>query len=40
MKIVRSVLLVHDEPDAFHGLEEMLHEQEIGTCHARHCAEA
>src|SRR5579864_1087258 len=40
MKIVRSVLLVHNEPGAFHRLEEMLHEQEIGTCHAHHCAEA
>lgn len=40
MKIARSVLLVHNEPDAFRGLEEMLHEQEVGTCHAHHCAEA
>jgi DNA-binding NtrC family response regulator len=39
MKTVRSVLLVHNEPDAFRGLEEMLHEQEICTCRAHHCAE-
>lgn len=40
MKAVRSVLLVHNEPDAFRGLEEMLHEQEIRTSHAHQCAEA
>lgn len=40
MKTVRSVLLVHNEPDAFRGLEEMLHEQEIRTARARQCAEA
>jgi len=40
MKIVRSVLLVHNEPDAFRGLEEMLHEQEIRTAQAHQCAEA
>jgi DNA-binding NtrC family response regulator len=40
MKIVRSVLLVHNEPDAFRGLEEMLHEQEIRTSQAHQCAEA
>lgn len=40
MKTVRSVLLVHNEPDTFRGLEEMLHEQEIRTCHAHHYAEA
>jgi DNA-binding NtrC family response regulator len=40
MKAVRSVLLVHNEPDAFRGLEEMLHEQEIRTAHAHQCAEA
>lgn len=40
MKTVRSVLLVHNEPDAFCGLEETLREQEIQTCHAHHCAEA
>lgn len=40
MKTVRSVLLVHNEPDAFRGLEEMLHEQEIRTAQAHRCAEA
>ena len=40
MKAVRSVLLVHNEPDAFRGLEEMLQEQEIRTCRASRCAEA
>ncbi len=40
MKSVRSVLLVHNEPDAFRGLEEMLHEQEIRTSQAHRCAEA
>ena len=40
MKTVRSVLLVHNEPDAFRGLEEMLHEQEIRTSQAHQCAEA
>ena len=40
MKLARSVLLVHNEPDAFRGLEEMLREQEIQTCHAYRCAEA
>jgi DNA-binding NtrC family response regulator len=40
MKTVRSVLLVHNEPDAFRGLEEMLHEQEIRTAQAHQCAEA
>jgi DNA-binding NtrC family response regulator len=40
MKAVRSVLLVHNEPDAFRGLEEMLHEQQIRTSHAHECAEA
>jgi DNA-binding NtrC family response regulator len=39
MKAVRSVLLVHNQPDAFRGLEEMLHEQEIRTCHVHQCAE-
>jgi two-component system, OmpR family, response regulator len=40
MKSVRSVLLVHNEPDAFRGLKETLQEQEIRTCHAHNCAEA
>jgi DNA-binding NtrC family response regulator len=40
MNTVRSVLLVHNEPDAFQGLEEMLHGQEIQTSHAHQCAEA
>jgi DNA-binding response OmpR family regulator len=40
MKTVRSVLLVHNEPDAFRGLEDMLREQEIGTRHAHQCAAA
>ena len=40
MKTVRSVLLVHNEPEAFRGLEEMLHELEIRTSHAHACAEA
>lgn len=40
MPNVRSVLLVHDEPDAFRGLEEMLKLRDIRTSHARQCAEA
>jgi len=40
MKAVRSVLLVHDEPDAFRGLEELLHEQQIRTWRAHQCTEA
>jgi DNA-binding NtrC family response regulator len=40
MKTVGSVLLVHNEPDAFRGLEETLHEQQIRTSHAHQCAEA
>ncbi len=40
MKNVRSVLLVHNEPDAFRGLEEMLHEQDVITSQAHRCAEA
>jgi len=40
MKTVRSVLLVHNEPEAFRGLEEMLNELEIHTSHAHACAEA
>lgn len=35
---VRSVLLVHNEPDAFRGLEEMLNGQGIGTHRIRRCA--
>jgi len=37
---VHCVVLVHNEPDAFRGLEEMLHEQQIRTHHAHHCAAA
>lgn len=40
MKDVRSVLLVHNEPDAFRGLEKALHEQEIRIWRAHDCAEA
>lgn len=40
MKDVRSVLLVHNEPDAFRGLEETLHEQEIRAWRTHDCAEA
>ncbi|HEV2423820.1 MAG TPA: response regulator [Terriglobia bacterium] len=40
MKTVRSVLLVHNEPDAFRGLEETLREQQVLTFHAHDCAEA
>lgn len=40
MKTVRSVLLLHNEPDAFCGLEETLYEQEVRTRHAHDCAEA
>ena len=40
MKGVRSVLLVHNEPDAFRGLEGTLHEQQVQTRHAHDCGEA
>lgn len=40
MKIPRSVLLVHNEPDTFRGLEETLREQDIRTARAHDCAEA
>jgi DNA-binding NtrC family response regulator len=40
MKIAHSVLLVHNEADAFRGLEQTLREQEIRTYHAHYCAEA
>lgn len=40
MKTPRSVLVVHNEPHAFRGLEELLHEQEIRTARAHQCAEA
>jgi len=40
MKTVRTVLLVHNEPDAFRGLEEVLHGQDIHTSHAHRCADA
>jgi len=40
MKTPRSVLVVHNEPHAFGGLEEMLHEQEIRTARAHQCADA
>lgn len=39
MKTPRSVLLVHNETHAFHGLEETLREQEIRTAQAHQCAE-
>jgi len=35
---VRCVLLVHNEPDAFRGLEEMLNRQGISACRVRRCA--
>ncbi len=40
MRTVSYVLLVHNEPDAFRGIEEMLKRQEIKVYHARKCAEA
>lgn len=40
MKTVRSVLLLHNEPDAFRGVEETLHKQEVRTFHAHDCAGA
>jgi DNA-binding response OmpR family regulator len=40
MKSVPSVLLVHNEPDAFREMEEMLHQQKISTSHAHDYAEA
>ncbi len=40
MDAVRCVLLVHNEADAFGGLEEMLRDQQVRTHHAHHCAEA
>jgi DNA-binding NtrC family response regulator len=40
MKIAHSVLLIHNEPDAFRELEATLGEQKIRTCRAHHCAEA
>jgi len=39
MKTPRSVLLVHNEPHAFRGLEEMLQEQEIRTARGHQCSE-
>lgn len=38
MESVRSVLMVHDEPDAFRGLEALLKGQGVFTSHARRCA--
>lgn len=40
MKAARSVLLVHNEPEAFRGLEEVLHGQDLHTRRAHQCAEA
>jgi DNA-binding NtrC family response regulator len=40
MKIVSSVLLVHNEPEAFRPIQEMLKDQEIWTHHARNDSEA
>lgn len=40
MKAARSVLLVHNEPDAFRGLEEVLHGEHLHTRRASQCAEA
>jgi len=40
MKIAHSVLLIHNETDAFRGLEETLREQKIRTCRAHRCTEA
>ena len=40
MQNVRSVLLVHNEPEAFRGLEEMLRLQDIRTNRAHRCTEA
>lgn len=40
MKAARSVLLVHDEPEAFRGFEELLHGQALHTRRAHQCAEA
>jgi DNA-binding NtrC family response regulator len=40
MNAVHSVLLVHNEPDAFRGLEDMLRDQEIQTSRVSQCAEA
>jgi DNA-binding response OmpR family regulator len=40
MQSVRSVLLVHNEPDVFRALEEMLKGQGICVYRARRCAEA
>lgn len=40
MNAARSVLLVHDEPEAFRGLEEVLHGQDLHTRRAHQCAEA
>ncbi|HEV2423935.1 MAG TPA: response regulator [Terriglobia bacterium] len=40
MKTPRSVLLVHNDPHSFRGLEEMLHEGEVRTTRAHQCAQA
>lgn len=40
MRIVRSVLLVHDEPDDFCGLETMLRDQRVRTLRAHDHTEA
>ncbi len=40
MKTPSSVLLVHNEPEAFRGIEEILKGQEIRTHHSRQCSDA
>ena len=40
MKTAYSVLLVHDEPEAFRPIERMLKDQEIRIHHARNYSEA
>ncbi len=40
MDDVRSVLLVHNDPEAFRGLEETLHQLRIRTWHGHDQAEA
>jgi len=38
LQSVHSVLMVHNEPNAFRALEEMLNGQGIRTCRVRRCA--
>jgi len=40
MAVLRSLLLVHDEPDAFRSLQETLCQLGIRIWHAHDCAEA